>query len=149
MLARIAMRREKGHFENRLRAAGLRVTPQRRAVWSAFGAGPNGHLTADEVFGRARKELPELSRATVYNTLAALVGAGLLREVESRGAVLYDPNPDPTHQHFRCRGCGRLHDVHVEGVGELRITDERHFVIHERTVLLEGLCPKCSSTGAG
>jgi Fur family transcriptional regulator, stress-responsive regulator len=146
MLPGMVMRREKGYFENRLRAAGLRITPQRRAVWSAFGAGPNGHLTADEVFARARQELP---RATVYNTLAALVGAGLLREVENRGAVLYDPNPDPTHQHFRCRGCGRLHDVRVEGVGELRITDERSFVVHERTVLLEGLCPACSSASAG
>ena len=141
------MRREKGYFESRLREAGLRVTPQRRAVWSAFGAGPNGHLTADEVFARARKELPELSRATVYNTLGALVGAGLLREVESRGAVLYDPNPDPTHQHFRCLRCGRLHDVHVEGVAGLRITDKRPFMIHERTVLLQGLCPACSSAG--
>lgn len=148
MLTRMEMRREKGYFESRLRAAGLRVTPQRRAVWSAFGAGSNGHLTADEVFGRARRELPELARATVYNTLAALVKAGLLREVESRGAVLYDPNPDPTHQHFRCRRCGRLHDVHVEGVGELRVVDERPFEVHERTVLLEGLCPACSSTSA-
>lgn len=143
----MAIRREKGDFESGLRAAGLRVTPQRRVVWSAFETETNGHLTADEVFTRAREELPELSRATVYNTLSALVGAGLLREVESRGAVLYDPNPDPTHQHFRCRGCGRLHDVHVEGVGELRIADERPFVVHERTVLLRGLCPSCSSAG--
>jgi Fe2+ or Zn2+ uptake regulation protein len=72
-----------------------------------------------------------------------------LREVENRGAVLYDPNPDPTHQHFRCRGCGRLHDVLVEGVGELRIKDERPFVVYERTVLLEGLCPACSPASAG
>jgi Fe2+ or Zn2+ uptake regulation protein len=130
MLPGMVMRREKGYFENRLRAAGLRITPQRRAVWSAFGAGPNGHLTADEVFARARQELP---RATVYYTLA----------------VLYDPNPDPTHQHFRCRGCGRRHDVRVEGVGELRITDERSFVVHERTVLLEELSHACSSASAG
>jgi Fe2+ or Zn2+ uptake regulation protein len=140
----MVMRMEKRYFESKLRAAGLRVTPQRRAVWAAFGAGAGGHLTADEVFGRARRELPELARATVYNTLAALVGAGILREVQSRGAVLYDPNPDPTHQHFRCRS--RLHGVHLEGVGELRVVDGGELVVHERTVLLEGLCPACSST---
>jgi Fur family ferric uptake transcriptional regulator len=145
MLSLMDAGRENSDFRERLRAAGLRVTPQRRAVWSAFEAGTNRHLTADEVFGKARRELPELARATVYNTLAALVDAGLLREVESRGAVLYDPNPDPTHQHFRCRACGGLYDVHVEGVGELRVSDQREFVVHERTVLLEGLCPSCAS----
>ncbi len=106
-----------GHAEEKMREAGLRVTPQRRAVWQAFGEGGGGHLAADEVFARARRGLPELSRATVYNTLAAFVEVGMLQAVESRGAVLYDPNPDPDHHHFRCRRCDRLYDVPVEGVG--------------------------------
>ena len=129
------MRIVERYFESKLRAAELRATPQRRA---AFGAGAGGHLTADEV---SRRELSEPARVTV---LATLVGAGILREVQSREAVLYDPNPDPTHQHFRCRS--RLHGVHLEGVGELRVVDGGELVVHERTVLLEGLCPACSST---
>ena len=135
---------ENGHAEEKIRAAGLRVTPQRRAVWSAFGDGENGHLAADEVFARARRSLPELSRATVYNTLAAFVGAGMLQAVESRGAVLYDPNPDPDHHHFRCRNCDRLYDVPVEGVESLRISGGEGFVVDRKTVLLRGLCPPCS-----
>ena len=71
--------------------------------------------------------------------------AGLLRVVESRGAVLYDPNPDPTHHHFRCRGCDRLYDVHVEGVKDLKISGDREFVVDRKTILLGGLCPLCSS----
>lgn len=135
---------EEGHAEGKMREAGLRVTPQRRAVWLAFGDGEDGHLAADEVFVRARRGLPELSRATVYNTLAAFVEAGMLQAVESRGAVLYDPNPDPDHHHFRCRGCDRLYDVPVEGVGELRISGGKEFVVDRTTVLLRGLCPLCS-----
>lgn len=135
---------ENGHAEEKIRAAGLRVTPQRRAVWSAFGSGEGGHLAADEVFVRARRGLPELSRATVYNTLAAFVEAGMLQAVESRGAVLYDPNPDPDHHHFRCRGCDRLYDVHVEGVEDLRIVGGRGFAVDRKAVLLRGLCPLCS-----
>lgn len=127
----------------KLRAAGLRVTPQRRAVWSAFGEGAGDHLTADEVLGRARAALPELSRATVYNTLAALVEAGLLRAVESRGAVVYDPNPDPSHQHFRCRRCDRLYDVRVEGVEGLRVSGGQGFLVDRKTVVFVGLCPSC------
>ncbi len=130
-----------------MRRAGLRVTPQRRAVWSAFGSGEGGHLAADEVFARARRSLPELSRATVYNTLAAFEEAGMLQAVESRGAVLYDPNPDPDHHHFRCRNCDRLYDVPVEGVENLRISGEGKFVVDSKTVLLRGLCPLCSPAG--
>ena len=141
------MIRESGHAEEKMREAGLRVTPQRRAVWGAFGNGEDGHLAADEVFARARHGLPELSRATVYNTLAAFVEAGMLQAVESRGAVLYDPNPDPTHHHFRCRNCDRLHDVRVEGVEALRIPGEEAFVVEGKTVLLRGLCPACSAAG--
>ena len=128
-----------------MREAGLRVTPQRRAVWSAFGSGE--HLAADEVFARARRRLPELSRATVYNTLAAFVEAGMLQAVESRGAVLYDPNSDPNHHHFRCRSCDRLYDVPVEGVGDVRISTEDRFIVESKTVLLRGLCPLCSPDG--
>lgn len=127
----------------RLRESGLRVTPQRRAVLSAFGS-EAGHLTAEEVFVRARRDLPELARATVYNALAAFVEVGLLRAVESRGAVLYDPNPDPTHHHFRCRSCDRLYDVHVAGVEGLRIPDDKEFVVDSKAVLLGGLCPLCA-----
>jgi Fur family ferric uptake transcriptional regulator len=133
--------------EEKMREAGLRVTPQRRAVWLAFGEGEDGHLAADEVFARARRGLPELSRATVYNTLAAFVGVGMLQAVESRGAVLYDPNPDPDHHHFRCRHCDRLYDVSVEGVGGLSIPGEEGFVVERKTVLLRGLCPTCSAAG--
>ncbi len=140
---------ESGHAEEKMREAGLRVTPQRRAVWEAFGDGEGGHLAADEVFARARRALPELSRATVYNTLAAFVGAGMLQAVESRGAVLYDPNPDPSHHHFRCRSCDWLYDVHVDGVEGLRVSGEEGFVVDRRTVLLRGLCPTCSVVGEG
>ncbi|MBA2617056.1 MAG: transcriptional repressor [Rubrobacter sp.] len=143
------MIRENGHAEEKMREAGLRVTPQRRAVWLAFGDGEDGHLAADEVFARARRGVPELSRATVYNTLAAFVEAGMLQAVESRGAVLYDPNPDPDHHHFRCRNCDRLYDVPVEGVEELRISGGKEFVVDRTTVLLRGLCPLCSPAGGG
>lgn len=141
------MIREDGHAEAKMREAGLRVTPQRRAVWLAFRDGEDGHLAADEVFARARRRLPELSRATVYNTLAAFVEAGMLQAVESRGAVLYDPNPDPNHHHFRCRVCDRLYDLPVEGVEEVRISGEEEFVVESKTVLLRGLCPPCSLAG--
>ncbi|MDN5696699.1 MAG: transcriptional repressor [Rubrobacter sp.] len=134
-----------GSMENRLREAGLRVTVQRRAVWSAFERAHSGHLTAEEIFGLAREELPELARATVYNSLSELVRAGMLQVVEGRGALLYDRNLDPDHHHFRCRSCGGLYDVHVEGVEGLGVRDGEEFLIDQKHITLEGLCPRCAA----
>ena len=128
-----------------MRAAGLRVTPQRRAILGAFDGGAAGHLAAEEVFERARAELPELARATVYNTLGELVRVGLLRSVEGFGAVRYDPNLDESHHHFRCLSCGRLYDVHPRGAEQLELAGGE-FVVERIQVLVEGTCPSCART---
>ena len=138
------MHSERGGIEHRLREAGLKVTAQRRAVWSAFERAHSGHLTAEEIFDLAREELPELARATVYNSLSEMVRAGMLQVVEGRGALLYDRNLDPDHHHFRCHSCGRLFDVHVEGAESLGIRDVEGFVVDQRRITLEGLCPECA-----
>ncbi len=127
----------------RLRTAGLRVTPQRRAVLAAFAGATGGHLTAEEVGERARQEVPELARATVYKVLAELVRTGLLQLVAGAGAARYDSNPDREHQHFRCRRCGTLHDVDAVGMEGLHLRAGAGFVTERRTVVFEGLCPAC------
>lgn len=58
----------------RLRGRGWRMTSQRRVVAEVLD-GDHVHLTADEVHTRAAQRLPEISRATVYNTLGELVSS--------------------------------------------------------------------------
>ena len=131
----------------RLRTHGLRITSQRRAILAAFADGDSGHLTAEEVFERARAELPELARATVYNTLSEFVRVGLLRTVEGLGTQRYDPNLDASHHHFRCLSCGELFDVHPRGTDGLALLDG--FDVTSVHVLLEGTCPQCAAARAG
>lgn len=127
-----------------LRECGLRVTSQRRAIMAVLAVQDEGHLTADEVFQRARCELPELARATVYNTLGELVRVGVVRVVETPGALRYEADRGDEHQHFRCFGCGRLFDVHPEGVSQVTLLSSG-FVVKRTQVLLEGWCPGCKS----
>jgi Fe2+ or Zn2+ uptake regulation protein len=127
-----------------LRAHGLRVTPQRRAIWHVVAEAGDGHLSAEEVFRRARARLPELSRATVYNALGEFVATGLLAPLEGPGPRRYDANLAP-HHHFRCRRCRRLYDVDPAGVEGLRLR-ERGFRVERAHVLLEGACPACATS---
>lgn len=126
-----------------LRSRGLRVTSQRRVILGVFGTSDSGHLSAEQVYGQAAVELPELARATVYNTLNDFVGAGLLRRLDGFGSALYDHNVAGDHHHFHCVGCGRLFDVEPSGLDCVDI-GAANFEVDRTEVLFRGTCGDCA-----
>ncbi|MCU1352409.1 MAG: hydrogen peroxide sensitive repressor [Acidimicrobiales bacterium] len=127
----------------RLRDRGWRLTAQRRAVAEVLG-GAHVHLTADEVLERAVAVVPEVSRATVYNTLRELVDIGELREVSIDGrAKRYDPNVTGPHHHLMCTGCGLILDVPGGDPGGIPRGERHGFVVDEVEVTYRGRCPRC------
>src|SRR5687768_12407341 len=99
-----------GTLNDRLTRSGLRDTPQRRNVYSVLMQ-ERDHPTAEQVFIRAKQQMPDISIATVYNCLDALVKCGLVREVTlDRHATRYCPNMSD-HGHFCCISCGQVFDV--------------------------------------
>lgn len=94
----------------RLRDHGIQPTAQRLAV-ARLVLDDDSHPTADEVWARARRRSPTLSRATVYNTLNLFVERALLAtQVVREGALVFDPNVAP-HHHFVDDATGEVHDV--------------------------------------
>jgi Fe2+ or Zn2+ uptake regulation protein len=90
--------------------AGLRMTAQRREVYR-FLQQERNHPTANEVFMRVKERLPNLSLATVYNCLEALVQHGIIRQVNfDRESSRYCPNLSE-HGHFHDASTGIIHDV--------------------------------------
>jgi len=130
---------------DRLRRRGWRMTAQRRVIAEAM-AGEHVHLTADEVLERARKALPEVSRATVYNTLNELVSIGELVEMtHDDGRKRYDPNVTERHHHLVCVECGRMLDVHADDP-QLPAGQQHGFEILGVEVTFRARCPECTST---
>ncbi|MFD8999980.1 Fur family transcriptional regulator [Streptomyces sp. NPDC059582] len=130
----------------RLRGRGWRMTSQRRVVAEVLD-GDHVHLTADEVHARAARRLPEISRATVYNTLGEMVSLGEVIEVSTDGrAKRYDPNAHHPHQHLVCSHCGTVRDVHPTGdlLADLPAVERFGFVVSEVEVTYRGLCPSCA-----
>lgn len=130
----------------RLRDRAWRMTAQRRVIAEVM-TGEHVHLAADEVFDRARAMLPEVSLATVYNTLNELVGMGELLEVtHADGRKRYDPNVGEHHHHLLCVDCGRILDVQV---GDPALPDDQGhgFELLDVQVTFRARCPDCVGTG--
>ncbi|MDO5570057.1 MAG: transcriptional repressor [Bacteroidales bacterium] len=102
------------------------------------------HPTADMIYNDLFKDIPTLSKTTVYNTLKLLSenGAAKVIGIEEKNAR-YDGDMTP-HAHFRCKNCGCIYDIpleandklFVEGIGEL-IVDEVH-------IYYKGYCKECA-----
>jgi len=94
----------------RLSDSGLRSTPQREVIYSVLLT-KRDHPTAEDVFARAKPEMPMISLATVYNCLETLVQCNLVRAVNfERGPTRYCPNLHP-HAHFHDEETGATRDI--------------------------------------
>ncbi|MBA8795437.1 Fur family ferric uptake transcriptional regulator [Friedmanniella endophytica] len=105
---------EQAASAGRLRAAGLRSTPARRAVLEVL-AGTGDHLDADAVLARVAERAPETHRATVYRALHTLAEHHLVSHTHLPGdATVYhlgDAAGADGHAHLQCHRCGRVIDV--------------------------------------
>ena len=128
-----------------LKAQGRRLTPQRRAIIQAL-CDDDSHPTAEQIFTRVRQDMPDMSHATVYNTLRELVEMDVLRELNlGLGERHYDFNKD-THAHLICLICGRVEDVpYDKGAITLPSRHTRGFHIVDCNVIFRGYCPDCMS----
>uniref|UniRef100_B8HQH7 Ferric uptake regulator, Fur family n=1 Tax=Cyanothece sp. (strain PCC 7425 / ATCC 29141) TaxID=395961 RepID=B8HQH7_CYAP4 len=128
-----------------LKEKGLRVTPQRFAVYANL-LNRCDHPTAEQLLQDLNETAPTSSQATVYTSLQALCEVGLVREVLlEEGVRRYDANITP-HHHFRCRCCGRIQDVPWQGLQELVIGQVLPGVqVESYEVTLRGCCEQCQS----
>lgn len=128
-----------------LRRAGCRPTAQRLLVLQALGGG--GHVTADDVLDQARERYPSLNPSTVYRTLHALVGAGLVRRSDLGGdRQHYEMARPHRHHHAVCQSCGavaHLHDTTLTPLADALMAETGYALTPDREVAIPGLCPRC------
>jgi Fur family transcriptional regulator, peroxide stress response regulator len=92
-----------------LRQAGYRITAQRRIVCETL-ARTHTHPTPSEVYEAISRAHPEVSRATVYNTLNALRELGAITEISVGGDhTHYETDPSP-HINLVCLRCHLVTD---------------------------------------
>lgn len=136
-------------FTEQLRTAELRVTRPRLAVLEAVVGHP--HADTETIFDAVRDALPEVSRQAVYDVLAALSTAGLIRRIQPSGSVArYESRVGDNHHHVVCRSCGAIADIDcATGEAPCLTPSDTHgvldgFVVDEAEVIYWGLCPDCA-----
>ena len=124
--------------------SGLRATPQREHVYSVL-LHKRDHPTAEEVFMRAKRDMPDISIATVYNCLDALVKCGVVRQVTlERGAARFCPNMRE-HCHFYCDHCESVFDIDLPAQTGLPLP--RGFKAERFDIAIHGCCATCGRDG--
>ena len=105
-------------------------------------------MSAEAIHTAAQERLPEISLATVYNTLNELVAMGEVLEVAAgTGPRRYDPNVSTAHHHLVCTSCGTLRDVFSTAVGleRLNAEDLHGFELTGVDITFQGICPLCAA----
>jgi Fur family ferric uptake transcriptional regulator len=134
-----------------IRRKGLRRTGQRDLIIEAVFS-KDEHFTAEELFDRVRRTSNDISRATVYRTLALLVEADLLREIDlGENQTTYDPNflDKPSHNHLVCIDCDRVvefEDAHIDLLNDC-VTRRLGFRPVRQTLKIEATCEQLRTKG--
>jgi Fur family transcriptional regulator, stress-responsive regulator len=127
-----------------LRQRGLRATAQRVAVLRAVSR--EQHVTADTLAQTVRAEIGAISLQGVYDALAVLIDADLIRRMQPAGSpARFEARVADNHHHVVCRLCGQMADVDCAvGLAPcLMAVDNLGYEIDEAEVIYWGRCPAC------
>jgi Fur family ferric uptake transcriptional regulator len=106
-----------------------------------------GHISADDLFDRIRRESAGIGRATVYRTLQWMVEAGIARKVDfGEGRSRYEPTyRHPRHFHLICTTCHSSSEFLSSDIESLmeEVAAARGFAVAQAMVQIYGTCEAC------
>ena len=123
-----------------LEGAGLSPTMQRVAVLRYLLLNED-HPTVKTIYQAVKKEIPTLSKTTVYNTLEAFKESSLVITVSSDSDEQHYDIGLADHMHFVCRVCGDIYDMKPAQLRIKSVMDGHKIEQHDIT--LRGVCKKC------
>ena len=135
-------------WQERLRAQGYRLTPQRELVLAAVER--LGHGTPDEILHAVREHSEAINISTIYRNLELLESLGLVRHTHlSDKAPTYHSTTGPEHVHLKCRDCGEVVDADPALFASMQesLTAQHGFTVDLGHLTVFGHCRKCNAGG--
>ncbi|MCL2207936.1 MAG: transcriptional repressor [Fibromonadales bacterium] len=133
-------------YKDFLKSKSLLYTQPREIVLKeAFSA--TWHFSADELTSQMHKQGMNISRATVYRTLASMKKAGILNSVDfGHGHIHYEaPKTKKQHEHITCEKCGEVYEIQVENLENTinSAAEKAKFKHIKYAIRISGICEKC------
>ena len=126
-----------------LRAAGVRLTPQRMMIVDAL-LDNKSHPTVEQLFTLVRARFEGISLATVYHTLSLFARSGLVVELHgSKDGKRFDPNT-AEHSHAYCTECNSVFDLPQPPMTLWNEDDISGFQAGSIEISLFGICADCT-----
>lgn len=128
-----------------LRARGLRMTPQRRAIVATVMRA-QGHISPTDVTRKIQSEMPGVNASTVYRTLTLLEEVGVLQHSHLESGAEYHRAEEAEHIHLVCGSCGHDDPLSLKEAGALHTMIRSHhgFEADLTHFAITGLCSDCS-----
>jgi Fur family ferric uptake transcriptional regulator len=94
-----------------LKNIGLKATLPRLKILEFFHAGPQRHMSAEDVYRLVLQERADIGLAPMYRVLTQCEQAGLLRRSQfESGKAVFELNQGEHHDHLVCLDCGRVEE---------------------------------------
>jgi len=124
-----------------LEGKGLKPTYPRLKVLEYLQKHEN-HPTVDMIYEDLVKEIPTISKTTIYNTLNAFLEKGIVHSITITGTETRYDLEGCIHHHLLCKRCGKIIDLEIECpyVDDEEIAGHR---IEERHGYFKGICREC------
>ena len=104
------------------------------------------HPTVEMIYANLKKEMPTISKTTVYNTLKALVHEGLADGLTINPEETHYDYKWDNHSHFLCKKCKQIIDLDnhelickVKEVAGNKVEEAHHY--------FKGICKNCNNKG--
>jgi Fur family peroxide stress response transcriptional regulator len=131
----------KKNIESYLKKYGIKPSYQRIKVFEYLITYKN-HPTVDNIYQNLVKEIPTLSKTTVYNTLNLFLEKKIIQLIViEENETRYDADIS-THAHFKCQNCGKVYDL-ITDISKIKVKELENFKVEETHIYFKGLCKKC------
>jgi len=132
-----------------LRARGLRMTPQRRAIVTEVMR-TQGHIAPSMIARKVQGDMPGVNASTVYRTLTLLEEVGVLSHSHLETGAEYHMTDEAEHVHLTCGRCGKDDPLSLGEAHALQGLIRRHhgFEADLTHFAITGRCAGCAAAGA-
>ncbi len=129
------------NISQELTDAGIKPSYQRIKIYD-FLLKHNIHPTVDMIYQKLSKEIPTLSKTTVYNTLKLFEEFHLIKNIKIEETESRYDAVKRIHGHFKCEQCNKIYDFDYN-FDDLRYKGLENFTLNQTDIMIKGICKSC------